>query len=138
MSRMTLPALPSSSPPGTAKDPVCGMNVDPAKTKQSLVHGGKDYFFCCAGCLEKFRREPEKYLSGGGQKPMEPAAPAGAGVEYTCPMHPEIVRPSPGSCPICGMALEPRTISLEDSPRGKAFSTPSSASSSLRSSQAPR
>ena len=116
MSRMTLPALPSSSPPGTAKDPVCGMNVDPAKTKQSLVHGGKDYFFCCAGCLEKFRREPEKYLSGGGQKPMEPAAPAGAGVEYTCPMHPEIVRPSPGSCPICGMALEPRTISLEDAP----------------------
>jgi Cu+-exporting ATPase len=98
------------------KDLVCGMNVDPAKTKQSLVHGGKDYFFCCAGCLEKFRREPEKYLSGGGQKPMEPAGPAGAGVEYTCPMHPEIVRPSPGSCPICGMALEPRTISLEDAP----------------------
>ena len=114
------------------------MNVDPAKTKQSLVHGGKDYFFCCAGCLEKFRREPEKYLSGGGHEPMEPAAPAGAGVEYTCPMHPEIVRPSPGSCPIFGMALEPRTISLEDAPRGKAFSTPSSASSSLRSSQAPR
>jgi Cu+-exporting ATPase len=97
------------------KDLVCGMDVDPAK-KQTLVHGGKDYFFCCAGCLEKFRREPEKYLSGGGQKPMEPAAPAGAGVEYTCPMHPEIVRPSPGSCPICGMALEPRTISPEDAP----------------------
>ena len=119
------------------KDLVCGMDVDPAK-KQTLVHGGKDYFFCCAGCLEKFRREPEKYLSGGGHEPMEPAAPAGAGVEYTCPMHPEIVRPSPGSCPIFGMALEPRTISLEDAPRGKAFSTPSSASSSLRSSQAPR
>ncbi len=98
------------------KDLVCGMDVDPAKTKQSLVHGGKDYFFCCAGCLEKFRREPEKYLSGGGHEPMEPAAPAGAGVEYTCPMHPEIVRPSPGSCPICGMALEPRTISPEDAP----------------------
>ena len=123
------------------------MNVDPAKTKQSLVHGEKDYFFCCAGCLEKFRREPARYLSGGGHEVVEPAAlaapaapdaAAGKGVEYTCPMHPEIVRPSPGSCPIFGMALEPRTISLEDAPRGKAFSTPSSASSSLRSSQAPR
>ena len=112
-------ALPSSPPPGTVKDLVCGMNVDPAKTKHSVAHGGKDYFFCSAGCLEKFRREPEKYLaggSGGGHEPMEPAAPAGVGVEYTCPMHPEIVRPGPGSCPICGMALEPRTISLEDAP----------------------
>ncbi len=96
------------------KDLVCGMDVDPAKTKHSVVHEGKDYFFCSAGCLEKFRREPGKYLaggSGGGHEPMEsaaPAAPAGKGVEYTCPMHPEIVRAAPGSCPICGMALEPR------------------------------
>jgi Cu+-exporting ATPase len=95
------------------------MDVDPARTKHSTAHEGKDYFFCSAGCLEKFRREPGKFLSGGGHEPMEsaaPAAPAGKGVEYTCPMHPEIVRPSPGSCPICGMALEPRTISLEDAP----------------------
>jgi Cu+-exporting ATPase len=101
------------------KDLVCGMDVDPARTKHSVVHGEKDYFFCSAGCLEKFRREPGNYLaggSGGGHEPMEPAAAAGAGVEYTCPMHPEIVRPFPGSCPICGMALEPRTISLEDAP----------------------
>src|SRR5450830_1173054 len=119
MGPMTLPTLPSSPPPGTVKDLVCGMDVDPAKTKHSTVHEGKDYFFCSAGCLEKFRREPGKYLaggSGGGHEPMEPEAPAGVGVEYTCPMHPEIVRPSPGSCPICGMALEPRTISLEDAP----------------------
>jgi len=95
------------------------MDVDPAATKHSTAHEGKDYFFCSAGCLERFRREPGKYLSGGGHEAMESAAPtatAGKGVAYTCPMHPEIVRPSPGACPICGMALEPRTISLEDAP----------------------
>jgi Cu+-exporting ATPase len=113
---MNLPTLPSLQPPGTVKDLVCGMNVDPAKTKHTLVHEGKDYFFCAAGCLEKFRREPGKYLSGGSHEPMESAAPAGPGVEYTCPMHPEIVRPSPGACPICGMALEPKTVSLDDAP----------------------
>ena len=122
MNPMDLPTLPSSLPPGTVKDLVCGMNVDPARTKHSVAHVGKDYFFCSVGCLEKFRREPEKYLaagSGGAFEPMAvaaPAAPAGAGVEYTCPMHPQIVRPGPGSCPICGMALEPRTVSLEDAP----------------------
>ena len=114
---MTLPALPASPPPGTVKDLVCGMNVDPAKTKHSVVHDGKHYFFCSAGCLEKFRREPAKYLAGGsagGHEPMTPTAPAipgapaGKGIEYTCPMHPQIVRDAPGFCPICGMALEPR------------------------------
>ena len=113
---MNLPTLPSAPPPETVKDLVCGMDVDPARTKHTLVHEGKDYFFCAAGCLEKFRREPGKYLSGGSHEPMESAAPAGKGVEYTCPMHPEIVRPSPGACPICGMALEPRTVSLDDAP----------------------
>jgi Cu+-exporting ATPase len=114
MESMTLPTLPSSPPPGTVKDLVCGMDVVPARTKHSIAHEGKNYFFCSAGCLEKFSREPGKYLSGGGHEPMEsaapaaPAAPAGKDGEYTCPMHPEIVRPSPGSCPICGMALEPR------------------------------
>jgi Cu+-exporting ATPase len=122
MEPMTLPTLPSSPPPGTVKDLVCGMNVDPIRTKHSIVHGGKNYFFCGAGCLEKFRREPGKYLAGGSGRGHEPialaasASPVGAGVGYTCPMHPEIVRPSPGACPICGMALEPRTISLEDAP----------------------
>ena len=122
---MMLPTLPSSPPPGTVKDLVCGMDVDPARTKHSAVHEGKNYFFCSAGCLEKFRREPARYLSGGGHEVVEPAAlaapaapdaAAGKGVEYTCPMHPEIVRPGPGSCPICGMALEPKTISLDEAP----------------------
>src|SRR5450830_1255283 len=108
---MTLPTLPSSPPPETVLDLVCGMNVDPTKTKRSMTHEGKDYFFCSAGCLEKFGREPEKYLaggSGGGHEPMEPAALTGAVVEYTYPMHPQIVRDAPGLCPICGMALELR------------------------------
>ena len=116
---MNLPTLPSLPPPGTVKDLVCGMDVSPARAKHSTSHEGKVYFFCSAGCLEKFRREPGKYLAGGGHEEMEsaaPAAPGGEGVEYTCPMHPEIVRPGPGSCPICGMALEPKTVSLEDAP----------------------
>jgi len=68
-----LPAMPAAPPPGTVKDLVCGMDVDPAKTKHSAVHDGKNYFFCSARCLERFRREPEKYLageSGGGHEPM--------------------------------------------------------------------
>src|ERR1035441_10332246 len=116
---MNLPTLPSLPPPGTVKDLVWGMGVSPARAKHSTCHEGKVYFFCSAGCLEKFRREPGKYLAGGGHEEMEsaaPAAPGGEGVEYTCPMHPEIVRPGPGSCPICGMALEPKTVSLEDAP----------------------
>ncbi|MHB8800792.1 MAG: heavy metal translocating P-type ATPase [Thermoanaerobaculia bacterium] len=125
---MTSSPLPSSPPPGTVKDPVCGMDVDPATAKHSIAHEGTDVFFCSAGCLEKFRREPGKYFGGkpdAAHEPMtppapaapdSPAAPGDAAVEYTCPMHPEIVQPVPGSCPICGMALEPRTISLEDAP----------------------
>jgi len=101
------------------------MDVDPARSRHSTVHEGKSYLFCSASCLEKFRREPGKYLSGGGHEAMEsaaprppavPVAPAVAAVEYTCPMHPEIVRPAPGNCPICGMALEPKTVSLDDAP----------------------
>ncbi len=84
------------------------MDVDPARTKHSIVHEGKDYFFCSASCLEKFRREPEKYLVGGSAgghepttsaAPAVPAAPAAKGVEYTCPMHPQIVRDAPGLVP---------------------------------------
>ncbi len=97
------------------KDPVCGMNVTPATAKHRVDHAGKTQFFCCAGCAEKFKSDPGKYLN-----PARPdsnlitlATPSARPqpVEYTCPMHPEIIRPKPGSCPICGMALEPRTIS---------------------------
>ncbi|MCH8212672.1 MAG: heavy metal translocating P-type ATPase [Proteobacteria bacterium] len=89
-----------------AKDPVCGMTVDPATAKHRWDHQGKTYVFCCNGCLEKFRADPEGYLAGG----EKPAAPAPAGAMYTCPMHPEVMQEGPGDCPDCGMALEPLTV----------------------------
>ncbi len=88
-------------------DPVCGMQVG-ENTPHRLRHGGVEYLFCCAGCRERFARDPEKYLS-----PAPSVAPA-TNAEWTCPMHPQIVRDAPGSCPICGMALEPRTVTAEE------------------------
>ncbi len=94
-----------------ATDPVCGMKVDPATAKHRFNHKGEDYFFCSGRCRERFEAEPDKYL-----KPREPEPPMPAGTIYTCPMHPEIRQVGPGSCPICGMALEPEQISLDDGP----------------------
>jgi Cu+-exporting ATPase len=97
------------------KDPVCGMNVNPLTAKDRLDHAGKTEYFCCANCREKFKSDPGKYLDP--TRPSSNLVTLGAPSarphpgEYTCPMHPEIVRPNPGACPICGMALEPRTIS---------------------------
>ncbi len=100
-------------------DPVCGMKV-PADGPIRTTFEGIDYVFCCAGCLEQFRKDPRRYLAKAEQTPMRPApapaAPASgssAAAEWTCPMHPEVVRDGPGSCPICGMALEPKTVTLE-------------------------
>jgi P-type Cu+ transporter len=95
----------------TAIDPVCGMKVDPATAKHRLAYKGQDYFFCSARCRERFQAEPEKFLKS---REPEPAAPAGT--IYTCPMHPEIRQVGPGSCPICGMALEPEQVSLDNAP----------------------
>ena len=92
--------------PAPAKDPVCGMTVDPATAKHRWDHQGETYVFCCNGCLEKFKADPDGYL-GGGEKP---AAPAPAGAMYTCPMHPDVMQEGPGDCPDCGMALEPVTV----------------------------
>ena len=105
-------------------DPVCGMTVDPAKAAATVTadHAGRTYYFCCSGCAEKFRAAPTKYLDAepaarshvvelvqlGGAKPAAPTL-----AEYTCPMHPEIVRPGPGACPKCGMALEPLIASTQ-------------------------
>jgi Cu+-exporting ATPase len=100
---------------GSAKDPVCGMTVDPTTAKHSAEFAGKTYYFCCAGCREKFVAEPRRYL---GEAPAE-AAPAPAGTIYTCPMHPEIRQVGPGSCPICGMALEPETPAAETEPNSE-------------------
>jgi len=98
---------------GTVKDPVCGMTVDPAKTAHHAEHAGHAYHFCSAGCRTKFIAEPGKYLQERAALRAEAVAP---GTIYTCPMHPQIRQPGPGSCPICGMALEPETPSAETGP----------------------
>ena len=95
----------------TVLDPVCGMSVDPAATAHHATYQGDEYHFCSARCREKFVADPEKYLSPDATEHV-PAAPAGT--IYTCPMHPEIRQEGPGTCPICGMALEPELPSLED------------------------
>ena len=102
-----------ASATGKARDPVCGMSVDPATSKHRVEHGGATYHFCCAGCAAKFSADPAKYLQPR-EAPAKPPAPKGT--IYTCPMHPEIRQVGPGSCPICGMALEPAGISEESGP----------------------
>ncbi|WP_417614051.1 heavy metal translocating P-type ATPase [Parasphingorhabdus sp.] len=98
---------------GTVKDPVCGMDVDPSKSEHHAQHDAHDYHFCSAGCKTKFVADPEHYLTG---RHREVAKDLPAGTMYTCPMHPEIRQEGPGSCPICGMALEPETFSLDTGP----------------------
>ena len=93
-----------------AIDPVCGMTVDPAKSPHRHSHAQQTYHFCSAGCRGKFAADPDKYLYGAR---AEPAADAKSTV-YTCPMHPEVRQVGPGSCPICGMALEPEAGGADD------------------------
>src|ERR1051326_9182003 len=112
-------------------DPVCGMTVEPQEAAGWFEYRGETYFFCSLGCREKFKADPERFLNPqpanpiGIQRSPRPVQidhgsedeQSGRGrprTEYTCPMHPEIVRNAPGSCPICGMALEPRTITLTE------------------------
>jgi P-type Cu+ transporter len=94
------------------KDPVCGMDVDPRSAKHSAEVGGSTYYFCCNGCKTKFVADPASYIS----KQPKPPAPAPEGAIYTCPMHPQIRQTGPGSCPICGMALEPEMASADSGP----------------------
>jgi Cu+-exporting ATPase len=82
-------------------DPICGMTVDPAHAAATSQRNGETIYFCSAHCKAKFDADL-------------PPEPPPKGASYTCPMHPEVVRDSPGSCPICGMALEPRTVTLEE------------------------
>ena len=97
--------------PDAALDPVCGMTVDPATTPHHASHGGNDYHFCSAGCVAKFKANPAKYLAA-----VRVEEPADAGAVYTCPMHPEIRQAGPGTCPICGMALEPLVATADSGP----------------------
>ena len=106
-----------------ALDPVCGMTVDTESAKHRHAHDDKDYFFCSAGCAQKFRSDPAKYLAAPGSSPMKGHSPAplvqlGAAItprsaaksEYTCPMHPQVRQIGPGDCLDCGMALEPVNV----------------------------
>ncbi len=93
-------------------DPVCGMTVDPATTPHHATYDGHAFHFCSSGCRTKFIADPEKYFRPTAAS--EPAAPPGT--IYTCPMHPQIRQVGPGSCPICGMALEPETVTADTGP----------------------
>src|SRR6185295_6044356 len=91
-------------------DPVCGMTIAPEDAVGQVEHKGHSYYFCNDSCLEQFKADPERFL----QPSASSSTPAGTDVEYTCPMHPEVRQWGPGSCPICGMALEPVTVSAEE------------------------
>jgi P-type Cu+ transporter len=114
------------------RDPVCGMTVDSTKAAAHFEHRGETYFFCAKGCAQKFSVNPERYLnpsptavpasSATNLTAIQPAAPspvpapAQKQIRYTCPMHPEIIRLGPGTCPKCGMALESMDIAAEETP----------------------
>ena len=102
----------------TATDPVCGMKVDPLAAKHFAEVDGTTYHFCSAGCGAKFKADPQKYLRADDPgEAAEPPPPPGT--TFTCPMHPEVRREGPGSCPKCGMALEPETPSLDSGPNAE-------------------
>jgi Cu+-exporting ATPase len=101
----------ASAVAGEARDPVCGMVVKPPTAKHRAEHDGQTYFFCSDGCKAKFLADPARFLKPADKgAPADPMARVPAGTIYTCPMHPQIRRDAPGSCPICGMALEPEGI----------------------------
>src|SRR6185369_15844796 len=105
-----VPMTASASPPvrTMVTDPVCGMTIAAEEAAATVTHGGQTYYFCAEGCARRFRENPAAYSAEVPAEKAAPAAPAApAGVEYTCPMHPEVRQPGPGSCPKCGMALEP-------------------------------
>src|SRR6266481_2559378 len=125
-------SLPILHEPVRHKDPVCGMMVAPEKASAKVEHAGTTYYFCSKSCAERFSREPQKFLLASGTGGMshvsapsqhgamqhsEPTASRAPADEkrtrYTCPMHPQIIRMGPGSCPICGMALEPMDVFAE-------------------------
>ena len=112
--RFLAPKPQAATPKGDIRDPVCGMTVDPATAKYTAEHSGATYYFCSGGCREKFIADPTRFLALKAGAP--PAKPAPAGTIYTCPMHPQIRQVGPGACPICGMALEPETVTADSGP----------------------
>lgn len=104
------------APKKTVHDPVCGMDIDPATAAGSMDYQGTTYYFCSQRCLDRFRADPAQFVKVQPSKPAPATPHQSTNIEYTCPMHPQVVRAGPGSCPICGMALEPRTTTLDDGP----------------------
>jgi Cu+-exporting ATPase len=92
------------------------MEIEEADSVGTVAHNGVTYYFCAESCLERFKQNPDEFLQANPSPSAPLTAPPGARVEYTCPMDPEIIRDQPGACPICGMALEPRLITLDDRP----------------------
>src|SRR5882757_7277886 len=119
----SLPILPAGETDEV--DPVCGMKVSPTRAAATVEYVGHKYLFCSKGCAERFQQDPARYLGADGgsvghehaevghERAERSEQPRGQAI-YTCPMHPQIVRDGPGSCPICGMALEPRRVSAEE------------------------
>ncbi|MEO8257866.1 MAG: heavy metal translocating P-type ATPase [Acidobacteriota bacterium] len=99
--------------PHDVLDPVCGMTISPDDAAGHLDHEGHTYYFCGESCVKQFRTDPGRFVDAQQDPGTAVADPA---AEYTCPMHPEIRQEGPGSCPICGMALEPVAITLEEQP----------------------
>lgn len=109
----------SGTSPAIARDPVCGMNVDPGTGGRHSQHLGRTYHYCSEHCQAKFDAEPAAYAAGSDRtlRSVESAAvAAGEEDEYTCSMHPEIRQTGPGACPICGMALEPVVVTADTGP----------------------
>lgn len=102
-------SAPSPDTKASAKDPVCGMTVNPDTTPHHAEHEGHTYHFCAAACRQKFIAHPHMYLHG-----HDAPTPVVPGAIYTCPMHPEVQQNGPGDCPKCGMALEPMMPSLQE------------------------
>ena len=111
-------------PSGGARDPVCGMTVDPATTTHRSEHAGDRFYFCSSRCKARFDSDPIQFLQPEGQKVRNGGERPAADAIYTCPMHPQIRQQGPGTCPICGMALEPEMPGLDDeeNPELKDFS----------------
>ncbi|MBS5905239.1 MAG: heavy metal translocating P-type ATPase [Acetobacteraceae bacterium] len=107
---------PANNNAPKVRDPVCGMEVDPAKTPHHAHHGGAAFHFCSAGCKSKFETDPDRYLKAEKVAALTAAEKAAI---YTCPMHPEVRQQGPGNCPICGMALEPLQVTAEAAPNAE-------------------
>ena len=113
--RKPLPMMQPAPALTGAIDPVCGMTVQPSTAAGSSECQGRTYYFCATSCLAKFRADPIYHLTPAGQRvPRAMPVPIGGAVEYICPMDSEVLETKPGACRICGMALEPKAVSLEE------------------------